>query len=960
MTYPVSGEMFSNITIDKLIKAKANDTSPDQLFKIYEITKPINGIVTINAEHISYALSHFPVNNVSVSGNATIAINSLLTNARNNLSAAHGFSVASTDITVIKNFTFAVGSVRSALGGTSGSVLDLYGGEFEFDNYVIRLHKNRGTDTGVIVSYGKNLTDIKVTTSMESAYTHLFPYCLKDDTLTLVSGKRIAVANNSGIAERVLIKDFTSSFGNDEEISSATLLTKANAWLLDNDINSPSINVTVSFVHLWQSPEYENLAALEKVSLCDYVTVRHNILGVDIKAQVIKTVYNTLAERYTKLELGSAKANFADTIKQTTQQLEEAISLVEAADTSGLKSEITEAYLQAIADATAAITGNSGGYVVLNPSQNPQELLVMNTASKDTATKLWRWNLAGLGYSSNGYSGPYSTAITMDGKINADFITTGTLTANIIKAGILKSANGTSYFNLESGEIKSNNAIITGGSIKIGGSSYYTEIADGSLGQFLQSSGGRVGGLVPTGVGGTFSQTLYFNGQSEATQSVLIAYQNDEGSYTQIAAFKKDKIILSDDTEIKGFCKISGLATIGGTCDIGGNTTIEGNTKISGNLTVNTIYTFSDGSYYLANQMNVTNSGMSMVISEHQTSGSIYETGETSIGKIITTKSDSFSGLTHTRTNAPINANPYDGKIKAGLGIATYNFLQAFSSYSNITATNKTSGGYSYYARTSLTNTNTYYTVTNIMSAAAISQIKLSFNANSYGKAYIYFCARDSNGNYLKEELLCTPWNSDISYTGTLTMPEGAYDYFIGVQPDTGNTNYWAGWRNVSFRTYHQKPSAALEASDVGGTIRGRLDVFESWGSAIVCVRGNANGSTSATLELGSSSMWWNGNLVTTDSSEKFKTNIASYNAAALDLINASKLYSYRYIGENGIPIGKTKYGLVIERECPEEVVDNSGDSIALYSMTSIAWKAIQELSEKISILEEKVNAQQN
>ena len=209
----------------------------------------------------------------------------------------------------------------------------------------------------------------------------------------------------------------------------------------------------------------------------------------------------------------------------------------------------------------------------------------------------------------------------------------------------------------------------------------------------MQSSGGRVGGLVPSGVGGTFSQTLYFNGQSEATQSVLIAYQNDEGSYTQIAAFKKDKIILSDDTEIKGFCKISGLATIGGTCDIGGNTTIEGNTKISGNLTVNTIYTFSDGSYYLANQMNVTNSGMSMVISEHQTSGSIYETGETSIGKIITTKSDSFSGLTHTRTNAPINANPYDGKIKAGLGIATYNFVQAFSSYSNITATNKTSGG---------------------------------------------------------------------------------------------------------------------------------------------------------------------------------------------------------------------------------------------------------------------------
>jgi hypothetical protein len=242
------------------------------------------------------------------------------------------------------------------------------------------------------------------------------------------------------------------------------------------------------------------------------------------------------------------------------------------------------------------------------------------------------------------------------------------------------------------------------------------------------------------------------------------------------------------------------------------------------------------------------------------------------------------------------------------------------------------------------------------MSADAISSIKLSFNASSYGKAYVYFVARDSDGYTIKEQLLATPWNSDVSYTGTITMPEGAYDYFIAVQPDTGNASYWAGWREVSLRTYHQKPSAAIEVSDTDGTIRGRLDVFESWGSAVAVVRANANGSTSAALELGSSSMWWNGNLVTTDSSEKFKTDIAIYDDSAVDLINHSRLYSYRYIGENGIPIGKTKYGLVIERECPKEVIDNSGDSIALYSMTSLAWKAIQELSEKLSRLEEKIN----
>ena len=938
MTYPVTGAMFSELKVDRFVKAKPNDTSENQLFRIYEITKPINGIVTINAEHVSYALSHFPINGVSVSGNAYVAINTLLTNARNNLSKSHGFSVATSDITTVKSFSMAVGSVRSALGGVKGSVLDIYGGEYEFDNYVIRLHKNRGEDTGVIVSYGKNLTDIKVTTSMEKCYTHLFPYCLKDEKLTMISARRLAVTNNSGISERVLIKDFTSSFGNDEEISAATLLTKANAWLAENDINTPAINVTVSFLHLWQSPEYASVAALEKVSLCDYVTVRHTILGVDIKAQVIKTVYDTLAERYTKIELGSAKANFADTIKQTSDQLKDAMNLIEGVDTSALESEITAAYQKAIDDATAAITGSSGGYVVLNPSKNPQELLVMNTNSIDTATKLWRWNLNGLGYSSNGYNGPFSTAITMNGAINADFITTGSLTANIIKAGVLTSVDGTAFFNLETGVIQTSKANITGGTIKIGGDSYYTEISNGSLGQFLASSGGRVGGLVPTGAGGKFSQTLYFNGNSDTVDSIDLAYQNSTGAYSTIAEFLKDKVIHYKPTEIKG------------------TATISGDTVIDGTLKVTTVHTFDDGYYYLANQMNATNSGLSITIREHDSDKNTFITGETSVGKIITTKSDSFCGLTHTRTNASINANPFTGKIKAGMGIATYNFLQGFSSYSNMSSTNKTSGGFSYYARTNLTSTTTYYTITNIMSADAISSIKLSFNASSYGKAYVYFVARDSGGFTIKEQLLATPWNSDISYTGTISMPEGAYDYFIAVQPDTGNTNYWAGWREVSLRTYHQKPSAAIEVSDTEGAIRGRLDVFESWGSAVAVVRANANGSTSAALELGSSQMWWNGNLVTTDSSEKFKTDIVAYDNSAVDLINNSRLYSYRYIGENGIPIGKTKYGLVIERECPKEVIDNSGDSIALYSMTSLAWKAIQELSEKLSRLEEKIN----
>jgi phage minor structural protein len=539
ITYPVAGFLFSEIQVDRLIKAKPNDTDSIQLFRIYQISKPMNGIVTVSAEHISYALSQYPVSGINMTGiTATQAINAVLTTAAGNLASPHGFSVGTTDMTALRDFSVQVCSARAALGGVKGSILDIYGGEFEFDNYVIKLHTHRGTDTGVIVSYGKNLTDVKLTTSTENSFTALFPYCLKDDVLTVLSERRIDVDNTAGIAERVLLKDFTSLFESGEEISETALRTKAFAWLAENDINSPTISMTVSFIHLWQSPEYADFAALEKVSLCDYVTIRHTGLGIDVKAQVIKTVYDTLGERYQKIELGSAKENFADTLKQTTKQLEDAIKAIKSTDVSA----ITQAYLQAIDDATNAITGNSGGYVVLNPPLNPQELLVMNSADINTATKVWRWNVGGLGYSSNGYSGPFSTAITMDGAIVADFIKTGTLTANIINAGVLSSADGLSYFNLESGVIHTANAEIVGGSVEIGSATFKTKIIDGHLQQFKGGTNDLVGGLSPAVQGANRSEMLYYL-DTDGVEGVVIARQDpSNGTYYSIAKFERSKI----------------------------------------------------------------------------------------------------------------------------------------------------------------------------------------------------------------------------------------------------------------------------------------------------------------------------------------------------------------------------------------------------------------------------------
>ena len=479
--YPMLGRYAAELVIDRYVKAKPNANGKNQFFHIRKVSKPINGMFTVSCEHISYALSGYPVPTVSASGNAQVAINAILTAAKNQLGKDTGFSVATTDITLSSSIALTNVSARAALGGVSGSVLDVYGGEYEFDNHTIKLHKARGKDRGVRIAYGRNMTELKCDIDMDSAYTGIYGY-VKNDNVDLHSYK--AVTNSSGINAKTLIRDFSSDFsGGDSEITQSGLDSAVAAYAAANDINSPTVSMTVSFVDLSQSPEYASFSALESVSLCDTVQIYHKDLNINIKAKVIKTVYDVLRERYTSIDLGSPRANFADVIKQTVNEAKDLRGQLVSA-----KSDLTAAYEKAIADATAAITGNSGGYVRLNPPQNPQEILIMDTPDISTAKNIWRFNLSGYGHSSGGYSGPYRTAVTQDGHIVADFIDTGILNANIIRAGIMQSINGEFSFNLETGHIEASDINITGGDINLDGgqlsienSGFKTDLSSGYL-----------------------------------------------------------------------------------------------------------------------------------------------------------------------------------------------------------------------------------------------------------------------------------------------------------------------------------------------------------------------------------------------------------------------------------------------------------------------------------------------
>ena len=443
LKYPVSGQHYGLITKECIIKAKPNDTAADQAFRIYRITKPLNGIVTIYGQHISYDLANVPVLPFSTDSRSPQLILSQL------LAGDTRFT-GWTDYSDAKAFSVTQPkSVRACLGGTEGSMLSKWYGEFEWDNFTVKFYSHRGQKTGVVIEYGKNLTALEQDEDNSGVYTALLPYAVYTpegaDTETVVTLPEVTlpIVTSEIVRAKTLIMDFSDQF--DGVVTEDALRAKANSYIKANPLGTTIPTVTVSFEPLWKQPGYS--ALLERVNLCDTVTIRHSLLGVSVSAMVIETVYDTLAERYKSISLGQSKSSMITTISEVQSTVDKVESTV---------GRFPKLLQTAIGKATGLITGQSGGYVIIHTSEEngqPYELLILDAPSIDDAVNVWRWNVGGLGFSRNGYNGPYETAITADGQIVADFITSGSLVANIIKAGVIQSQDGSSWWDLESGEV---------------------------------------------------------------------------------------------------------------------------------------------------------------------------------------------------------------------------------------------------------------------------------------------------------------------------------------------------------------------------------------------------------------------------------------------------------------------------------------------------------------------------
>lgn len=397
MEYPVTGVHFEDIVHSAVIGAVPSARRTLQAFRIYKISKPLNGRVTINAQHISYQLSFIPVSPFSAS-DLSSALSGFKTNAAEEcpftLSADYGSSSS-----------YAVPlpvSIRSYMGGTNGSILDVYGGEWEFDNYNCILHKSRGQDNGYVIQYGKNLVDLKQEETIANTYTGLYPYWQSEETMVQLPEKVVHASTAANFPfQRTVVHDFSDKF--DNAPSAEQLRDISNRYMVAKNIGIPVVSLSLNFVNLADSEEYRDLLTSGNIDLCDIVTVRFEKLGIDEKAKVISIEWDVLKDRYNSIEIGDKRSSLASTIEEQI----ETVSVMPTIDQMN----------RSIDRATGVLNSGLRGHMIIN--RNPEgwanEVLFLDNENIGDAKNVLRINMSGIGFSSTGYQGPYYQSWTLDG-----------------------------------------------------------------------------------------------------------------------------------------------------------------------------------------------------------------------------------------------------------------------------------------------------------------------------------------------------------------------------------------------------------------------------------------------------------------------------------------------------------------------------------------------------------------
>lgn len=426
--YPVAGIHYSEIALRSILRATVGPGGGLQPFRVYRIVPGMSGTAAVYARHIAYDLGGYVVSPFTAA-DAPSAVAAIKSHA---LPTDFPFALTTDKTTVAAMAVVVPTSAWSLLGGQQGSLLDVYGGEYEFDGWVVQLLTRRGADRGVSVRYGKNLTDLTQDANCASCYTGVVPYWRGNDVT--VTAAPVYAEGNFGYT-RLMPLDLSSSFK--QQPTQAQLQAEAAACIERNQIGVPAVSWDVKLALLSQASGYEDVAFLEQIYLGDTVGVYFQRLGVDARARVNRIVWDCLLDRYDSVALGSVKANIAATIAGQQKEIDAkpSVSLVEQISSS----------------LAAALLGANGGSVRLldtNGDGEPDELYIADDPDPTKAKKVWRFNYEGWAASSTGYNGPYTMGATIAGGIQAWMITA----AHLI-AGTIASEQKNFFINLDGGTI---------------------------------------------------------------------------------------------------------------------------------------------------------------------------------------------------------------------------------------------------------------------------------------------------------------------------------------------------------------------------------------------------------------------------------------------------------------------------------------------------------------------------
>ena len=470
--YPITGAHYDAIKIRSIIVLKTDPVSDPQPMRVYRITRPINGVVTIYLRHIAYDLAGIVVEPYTAS-TVDLALQGLAGNA----STTCPFTFW-TDKATAARFSLATpAAIFTIMGGVEGSILDVYGGEYEYDAYTVKLHSHRGSDNSVRIKYGKNMTALTQDLDASDLYTGVYPYWRaadeSGDVLTLPEG--IIYLSDAFDFTRILALDLSFEFF--DRPTEDQMRAAAQAYISRNSLGTPSNSITVSFAQLEQSAEYKDLTQLERVLLGDTVHVRYDDLGVNATARVVAIEYNALLERYDAVTIGRVRSNVADTLAETRKQVQErpTQSMVDQ-----ISSKLSDALMGARGGAVRLLDDNGDGM--------PDTLYVADNPDPALAVRVWRWNYEGWAASSTGYNGPWVMGATLDAGILANAVT-----AAMLKAGRITSADGkTFYLDLDNGVLRMDASEIALNGANIGDFLRFEFDADGKPVLSLGSSANRI------------------------------------------------------------------------------------------------------------------------------------------------------------------------------------------------------------------------------------------------------------------------------------------------------------------------------------------------------------------------------------------------------------------------------------------------------------------------------------